>query len=122
MEGVEACLDPVVEEGYHQNQVVVVVVVEVPSQVKVGGVVVLTCQEGEAVVEALACLVMEVAGEEEEYRHDPVGEKVVGEQACMHGLVWVGAEVEVEGGYPQSAQEEEGQVVEGANLVLAQEQ
>lgn len=121
MVGVEACLGPAEEEGHQENQVVAVVV-EVPSQVRVEGVVVLACQGGEVVVEVLACLVKEVQEEEEEYWHDPVKEEGVGEQACMPGLVGAEVEVEVEGVHLHSGQGEEGQVVEGANWVLAQEQ
>lgn len=117
---VEACLGLVVEGGYQESQEVVVVV-EVPSQVRVEGVVVLACQGGAGVVEVLACLVKEVGEVEEEYRHDPVKEEGVGEQECLHVLVGVGAEVEVEEAYLHSGQGEEGQVVEGENRVLAQE-
>lgn len=121
MVGVEACLGLVVEEGYQDIQAVVVVA-EVPSQVRVEGVAVLACQGGVGVVEVLACLVKEVGEEEEEYRHDPVKEEGVVEEACPHGLVGVEAEVEVEGAHLHSDQGEEGQVVEGAHRVLAQEQ
>lgn len=125
---VEACLGPVVEEGYQETQAMVVVV-EVPSRVKVEGVVLpscqggagvvelLTCQGGVAVVEFRPCLVKEVG---EEYRRDPVKEERVGDQACLHGLVGVGAEVE--GVYLHVGQGEEGQVAEGAHRVLALEQ
>lgn len=112
--GVEACLDLVVEEGYQETQVVVVVV-EVPSQVAVVVVV---------VEEVLACLVQVAEEVEEEYRHDPVKEEGVVEQVCLQCLVVVGAGAgaEVEGAYLHSGQGEEGQAVEGANQVLAQEQ
>lgn len=117
---VEACLGLAVEEGNQDPQVAVAVVV-VPSQVRVEGVAVLACQGGAGVVAVLACLVKEVGEEEAEYRHYPVKE-VVGEWAYLHGLVVVGAEVEEGGPYLHSGQGEEGQVVEGANQVLAQEQ
>lgn len=73
-------------------------------------------------MEVLACLVKEVGEEEQEYRRDPVKGEGVGEQACLHGLVGVGVEAVVEGAYLHSDQGEEGQVVEGANQVFAQEQ
>lgn len=126
----EACRRLAVEEGHRETQAVVVVA-EVPSQVRVEvvgvlacqggveGVEVLACQEGVAVVEVLACLVKEEGEEEEEYRHNQVKEGGVGEKICMHGLVGVGAE----GACLYSGQGEEGQAVEGgANRVLAQEQ
>lgn len=110
---VEACLGQVVEEAYPGTRAEVVVV-EVPSLVRVEGVAV------------LACLVKEVEEEEEEYRHVLVKEEAVGvgERACLLGLVGVGVEVEVEveGAHQHSGQGEEGQVVDGPNQVLAQEQ
>lgn len=92
------------------------VVVEVPSQVRVEGVVVLACQGGVEVVEVLACLVKEVGevGEEEgEYLPDLVKEEGVGEQVSLHDLVRVGAEVE--GAHRHFGLGEEGHVVEGVN-------
>jgi len=93
---VEAYLGrPVVGEGYRETQEVVVVV-EVPSQVRVEGVAVLTCQGGAGVVEVLtcqggagggevlACLVKEAGEVEEEYRLDPVKEEGVEEQVCLN--------------------------------------
>lgn len=74
---------PVVGEGYRETQEVVVVV-EVPSQVRVEGVAVLTCQGGAGVVEVLACLVKEAGEVEEEYRLDPVKEEGVEEQVCLN--------------------------------------
>lgn len=110
MVGVEVCQDLVVEEGYQDTQVVVVVVVEVPSQVRVEGVAVLACQGGVELVEVLACLVKEVG---EEYLPDLVKEEGVGEQVCLHDLVRVG--VEVEGAHRHFGLGEEGHVVVGAN-------
>lgn len=103
----------VVEEGYQDTQVVVVVVVEVPSQVRLEGVAVLAvlaCQGGVELVEVLACLVKEVG---EEYLPDLVKEEGVGEQVCLHDLVRVG--VEVEGAHRHFGLGEEGHVVVGAN-------
>lgn len=120
MVGVEEFLDLAVEED---NQAVVVVV-EVPSQVRVEGVVVLACQVGVEVVEALAYLVKEVLGGEGEYRHDLVKEEALGEHRCLSDLVGVGVrvEVEVERACLHFGQRWEGQVVEGAHPVLVQEQ
>lgn len=118
---VEACLDPAAEEGHRETQEVVGVV-EVPSQVRVEGVVVLTCQGGAGVAEVQACLVKEVEEEEEEYRRDPVKEEGVAGRGCLRGLEGVGVEEEVEGAYLHSGQGAEGREVEGANLVLAQGQ
>lgn len=129
--------------GVYQETRVVGVGVEVPSQAKVEEVVVLTCQvmvegvvvpacqvmvEGEVVqaclvgvegaegVEVLASLVKEVV---EEWLHGLVKGEGVGELEWLHDLVEEVVEV---GGSLHSGQEVEGQVVEGGNQVLAQEQ
>lgn len=126
-----------VEEGYRENQEVVVlacqggveVVVVLACQEGVEGVEVLACQEGVEVVEVLACLAKEVGEgehlhdlvkevEEGQYLHDLVKEVGEGQQVCLHGLVKVGVEV----AHQYSDQGEEGQVVEGVNQGLAQEQ
>lgn len=123
MVGVEVCPDLAVEEGCQENQAVVVVV-EVPSQVRVEEVVVLACQVGVEGVEDLAYLVKEVVEGEGEYQHDLVKEEGLGEHPCLHGLVGVGVEVEVEveAAYLHFGQGWEEQVVEGTSRVLAQEQ
>lgn len=128
------------EVGVYQETRVVGVGVEVPSQAKVEEVVVLTCQvmvegvvvqacqvmvEGEVVqaclvgvegAEVLASLVKEVV---EEWLHGLVRGEGVGELEWLHDLVEEVVEV---GGTLHSGQEVEGQVVEGGNQVLAQEQ
>ncbi|TNN46301.1 hypothetical protein EYF80_043499 [Liparis tanakae] len=117
---VEAYLGrPVVGEAYRGTQEVVVVV-EVPSQVRVEGVAgvveVLTCQGGAGAVGVLACPVKEAGEVEEEYRLDPVKEGGVEEQVCLNNRAEVGEEVE--GVYLHCVQGEEGQLRSGQLFLL----